>query len=125
MSVKDEVAVIADMIEAAERAIRYATGVTQDDLASDSMRTDAILRVLGIMGEAVTRLSDETHSRFTTVPWAKMKAMRNLLVHRYDRVDAAIVWETVTVSVPAALLELRAIELQLSTEQPPPPVENP
>ncbi|MBX3398672.1 MAG: DUF86 domain-containing protein [Gemmataceae bacterium] len=116
---------IADMIEAAERAIRYVTGVTQDDLVSDSMRTDAILRVLGIMGEAVTRLSDKTQSRFTTVPWAKMKAMRNLLVHRYDRVDAAIVWETVTVSVPAALLELRAIEHQLSTEQLPPPVENP
>ncbi len=125
MRLKDDVTAIADMIDAAERAIRYASGITRDDLASDTMRTDAILRVLGIMGEAVTRLSVETQSRFNAVPWAKMKAMRNLLVHRYDRVDTAIVWETVTVSVPAALLELRAIQMQLSTELPTTPEETP
>jgi uncharacterized protein with HEPN domain len=124
MSRKDDGAVLADMIDAAERAIRYAEGSSPDALATDTMRADAILRVLGVMGEAVTRLTAETQARFPAVPWAKMKAMRNLLIHRYDRVEAAIVWETVTVSVPATLAELRATQQQLVTEQQPPPAEN-
>jgi uncharacterized protein with HEPN domain len=49
MTPRDELTALADMIDAADRAIEYAAGTTLDALPFDRMRSDAILRVLGVL----------------------------------------------------------------------------
>lgn len=125
MTPRDELTTLADMIDAAERAVEYAAGTTLDALPFDRMRSDAILRVLGVLGEAGGRVSQETRQRFPLLPWREMKGMRNVLIHRYDRVAWQIVWDTVTIHIPAMMPALREAYQQLLSEQPPPPTEAP
>ena len=68
MTPRDELTALSDMIDAAERATEYAAGTTLDDLPFDRMRSDAILRVLGVLGEAGGRVSQETRQRFPLLP---------------------------------------------------------
>ncbi len=52
------------------------------------------------IGELVGRLSDEFIEQHSEVPWHAIRAMRNLHAHDYERVDLAIVWDTLTKEIP-------------------------
>ena len=43
----------------------------------------------------------ETRQQYPAIPWRDIIGMRNLLVHEYFRIDHDIVWQTVTVELPA------------------------
>ncbi len=121
MTTRDDLAAFDDMLEFAKRAIEYAADATPEDLSADRMRSDALLRVLGVLGEAAGRVSPEIRARFTLLPWKEMRGLRNLLIHRYDRVVWTMIWETVTFHLPAMLPALVEAKSQMNAEQPPPP----
>lgn len=52
------------------------------------------------IGELVSRLSDDTIKINSQIPWAAIKAMRNLHAHDYENVDFEIVWNTLTEEIP-------------------------
>ncbi len=57
----------------------------------------------GIQRRNRNRLSPEARSRIGGVPWQDMIGMRNVLIHGYDAVDLAIVWDTAARRVPGLI----------------------
>ena len=55
----------------------------------------AVLHKLTIIGEAVTRISDETKNKYSKLPWQEIKGFRNIVVHAYFSIDEEIIWATV------------------------------
>ena len=53
------------------------------------------MRQLEIIGEAARRLSKETRLQLSESSWRQIIGMRNHLIHIYDDVDLAIVWDTI------------------------------
>lgn len=51
------------------------------------MAYDAVIRQLGIVGEASSRLSDSAKASITGIPWPKIIGFSNLVVHEYFRLD--------------------------------------
>jgi uncharacterized protein with HEPN domain len=51
------------------------------------MMRSAVLQKLAIIGEAASRVSKDLRSRYDEVPWARIVAFRNILVHAYFGVD--------------------------------------
>jgi uncharacterized protein with HEPN domain len=67
---------------------------------------DAVLRNLGIIGEAAHRLladAPEYAARHPEIPLAKIYGTRNRITHAYEEVDVEIVWNLVLNDVPALL----------------------
>ena len=89
------------MLAAVNSAKNFATGRSRADLDTDEMLLFALVRAVEIIGEAATRLSAEARAAAPEVPWAKISAMRNRLVHAYFHIDRDILWRTVTEEVPA------------------------
>ncbi len=58
-------------------------------------------RNLEIMGEAVKGLSQATRDSHPEVPWKKITATRDRVIHGYFGVDLDIVWEIVEKELPA------------------------
>jgi uncharacterized protein with HEPN domain len=116
MNRRSEVQRVSDMIDAAERATRHLGGLDLASLKADELRSDAIVRALEVVGEACKHVSEPVRERFPSVPWKLIAGMRDRLIHGYDEVDWAIVWETVTRFVPAALPELRNVRDDLLAE---------
>lgn len=78
-----------------------------------STRTDlhrgAVVRKLATIGEAAGRLPDELRRRYSTIPWEKIIAFRNILVHAYFGIQWDIVWRAATEEVPALRKQIAAI----------------
>ena len=89
------------MLEAAQEALTFAEGKTRADLESNRMLAHALVECLRIVGEAARQVSSETRQQYPAIPWRDIIGMRNLLVHEYFRIDHDIVWQTVTVELPA------------------------
>lgn len=82
----------ADILAAARLALSYVEGVSYQTFLDDTMRQDAVVRELLIIGEASKRLSDEFKASHPDIPWRQMAGMRDILVHAYDHVDLDEVW---------------------------------
>jgi uncharacterized protein with HEPN domain len=45
---------------------------------------------------------------YPSIPWPKVVSMRNRLIHGYDNVDIAILWDALKENIPELLRELEA-----------------
>lgn len=63
-------------------------------------RNAAALCILQI-GELVGNLSDEFRAQHPDVPWRQIKAMRNIVAHRYGTVDPKLTWEIIQGDIPS------------------------
>jgi uncharacterized protein with HEPN domain len=61
----------------------------------DRRTIDAVIRNLEVIGEAATYIPEEIKVKYSEIPWAKMRGIRNLLIHEYFGVDIDVVWETI------------------------------
>ncbi len=85
----------ADIQAAARLALSYVEGVAYEEFIEDTMRQDAVVRELLIIGEAAKRTSDEFRTAHPDIRWRQMAGMRDILVHAYDHVDLDEVWHVV------------------------------
>ena len=100
---------IEDILEAVEKINRNTTGISFDDFAADETKADAVLWNFSIIGEAANHVPNEVQARYPAVPWARMRGMRNVLIHEYPRIDLKIVWDTATNDLPPVVPQLREI----------------
>ncbi len=65
-------------------------------------------RLLEIIGEASTALTDQTRDLHPNVAWRDITRMRTFLAHHYQRVDDDQVWTIATTHVPHLAGDLRS-----------------
>ena len=94
------------MLDAAREALSFIAGRSTEDLSRDRMLLLALVKEIEIIGEAASRISDESRKALPRIPWPKIIAMRNRLIHAYADVDLSIVWDTLTGALPELLREL-------------------
>jgi len=94
------------MLDAAGEALSFVAGRNSEDLGRDRMLVLALVKEIEIIGEAASRISDESRKALPRIPWPKIIAMRNRLIHAYADVDLSIVWDTLTGALPELLREL-------------------
>lgn len=75
-------------------------------------RGDRILQEAGDalmmkIGEAANRLDRWGIAAPAGITWSAVVSNRNLLIHRYDDVDRAITWATLTTSLPGLAVALQ------------------
>lgn len=62
-----------------------------------------------VIGEAARHIPSHLQERYPQVPWAEMRAMRNVLSHEYVGISLPILWQTITGDLPALEKTLREI----------------
>lgn len=79
----------ADILNAIDRCESYEQYLRSDEFGS--MAYDAVLRNLGVIGEAVRALPRETRDAMPDVPWASIAGLRNIVVHEYFQVNPDLI----------------------------------
>jgi uncharacterized protein with HEPN domain len=97
------------MLDAANEALTFIRGRVRADLDSDRMLVLSLIRELEIIGEAASKVSAETRSQNTSIPWQDITGMRNRLIHAYFDVDLDTVWSTVSRDLPTLKAEIEKI----------------
>jgi uncharacterized protein with HEPN domain len=88
------------MLEAAREAMSFAARKTQANLEEDKMFALALIREIEVIGEAASKVSEETKQQNPQIAWGDIVATRNRLIHAYFEVDLDLVWQTVVYELP-------------------------
>lgn len=91
------------MLQALERIEATAKTVNRDDLYFEDLTTRAIMYDFTVLGEAANNISAEYCAAHPEVPWSAVAGLRHKLVHDYAGIDYGILWQSMTVDVPALL----------------------
>jgi uncharacterized protein with HEPN domain len=107
MSLSDDRSHLFDMLKMAEEAV-----AALEHVSAAQFRRDRDLRMLTqhrllVFGEAARRLSDARRESLPAIPFIQIIALRNVIVHRYDKLDALLLHRIVKGSLPATIESLR------------------
>ena len=101
---------IEDMIGFAEKVVAYTSEFDQGSFVASGLNYDATVRNLELIGEAATHVPDRICRANTQIPWRRMIATRNRLIHGYLGIDNDTLWSIIKDDVPSLLLELQKLE---------------
>ena len=106
--------------EAIERAISYLQPLPDlEALQKNQQVQDAVVRNIEIIGEAVNKiynLAPDFINRHPELPWARMRGMRNVVIHEYFFVDLKIVWTTVKDDLPRLKQQIDSLLIEQRRE---------
>ena len=86
---------VEDMVAFCGKVVDYTRGFTRESFAADTIRYDATLRNLELIGEAATHVPAEVRAVAPDVPWRMIVALRNRLIHGYLGIDDATLWSII------------------------------
>jgi len=98
-----------DMIGFAEKVVSYTHGLDQAEFVSSGLNYDATVRNLELIGEAATHIPDEIRQANPQMPWRRIIATRNRLIHGYLGIDNDTLWSIIRSDIPSLLPQLIAL----------------
>jgi len=109
MSRREDTVTLRHMLDHIEEAVSLARPRARAELETDRMFFLALLKLVEIVGDAATRVSDGLQAAHPEIPWREVIGTRNRLVHGYDAVDLDILWEIVSTDFPPLASQIRSI----------------
>lgn len=109
MSRRDDTITLRQMLDHIEEAVALAKDGSRADLESDRVFFLALLKLVEIVGEAATRISDRMQAEHPDIPWREIIGTRNRLIHGYDSVDQDILWDIVTADFPPLARQIKSL----------------
>ena len=101
---------LQDMLTFAEEVVNlFMPGIERDTYLSDVQIRRSVERSIELIGEAARHVSDGFRAAHPEIPWKKIVAQRNVLLHEYGRVDDGLIWNLTRNELPALVEQLRAI----------------
>ena len=109
MSRHDDTITLRQMLEHVEEAVALAKGHKREDIETDRVFFLATLKLVEIVGEAATRISEPLQAAHPEIPWREIIGTRNHLIHGYDAVDYSIHWDIVTGDFAPLARQIKAL----------------
>ena len=106
---KDDLIRVRHMLDAAREARSFIRNQPRSALDSNRMLVLSLLRSIEVMGEAAAQTTKEFQVAHPNIPWPKIIAMRNRLIHAYFEVDLDRVWDTVVDDLPPLIAALELL----------------
>ena len=83
-----------DMVDHAEKAMRFVHAVSFEDFQDDEEKIFAVVYALGVIGEAARHIPKSLRDKHSEVPWKDITGMRDKVIHDYLSVDLNVVWRS-------------------------------
>lgn len=108
-------AYIGHIQDAIKKIEDYAGKTSHEAFLKNDWDQDAVIRNLEIIGEALNHIDPQVREVHPTIPWRKIIALRNTLIHAYFGVDLELVWKIVEKDIPELKREIKVFVNERST----------
>jgi uncharacterized protein with HEPN domain len=101
---------LVDVIQAGEEIQDFVRGMVFKAYRNSTVTQRAVERDFEIIGEALNRIKSTDDELLVKISeHNRIIGFRNILIHGYDVVDEAIVWQAVTKHLPILIKEIKEI----------------
>lgn len=100
---------LTDILQAARLVDEFIEGMSEAEFYRDIKCQSAVMRQIEVIGEATKRLSSSFRDIHPEVPWRSIAGMRDILIHAYDHVDLAEVWNTAKFALPDLVSQIETL----------------
>jgi uncharacterized protein with HEPN domain len=108
MTKHSDIGPLVDMGDYCKRVIEKTVRVSRADFDADENLQLAVTHLVQIIGEAASRVTEETCATHPEIDWPNIVGMRNRIVHDYGGIAIDRIWDIATVDVPHLLVALEA-----------------
>ncbi|MGD8501085.1 MAG: DUF86 domain-containing protein [Phycisphaerales bacterium] len=106
---RDDQVRLQHMLDAALEIQHYVQSSVREDLSRDRRLVHSLVRLLEIIGEAASQVSEEFCRDVPEIPWSVIIGMRNRLIHAYFSINLDVVWSTSAEDIPLLIIELEKL----------------
>lgn len=106
---------LVDMLQYAQKVEQFTAGRVWEEFEADEILQNAVYRLLIVIGEAASQVTDEGRASFPEVPWRQIVGMRHKLVHHYFRIDPVQAWDVVVNHIGPLIENLASVQLPPKT----------
>src|SRR5687768_5644923 len=110
MSANDDKIRLQHMLDAGKKIFHFTEGQSRESFEGDEMLQLALVRLIEIIGEASSRISQDFRDEHSSIAWQAIIGMRNRLVHAYFAIDYDVVWNTVIIAIPELVKQIETIQ---------------
>ncbi len=107
---------LEDIVSSIDAIDTYIKEITFIEFVNDRKTQSATIRELEIIGEAVSKLSDNIKDKTPEVHWRDIKDLRNLLIHEYFGVDLEIIWDIIKNDIPILRNVINILQTEANNE---------
>ncbi|MCX8492422.1 MAG: DUF86 domain-containing protein [Cyclobacteriaceae bacterium] len=90
------------ILGAIDRIEEYTKGMSQQQFLSNFLVQDAVIRNIAV-------IAIDIKNTFPEIPWRKIIAMRNKVIHEYFGIDLETLWNVVEVDMPELKIHIAKI----------------
>ena len=105
---------MAPLYRGYEGVLRASHGIyrraSREEFEKTRLVYDATLRNLELIGEAARNVPDEVRAKAPDVPWRRVVAVRNILIHGYLGIDNDVIWDIVQNEIGKLLRALEKLD---------------
>jgi uncharacterized protein with HEPN domain len=98
-----------DIHQSVEKIVEFSRGISLEQLMADERTKDAILRNLQVIGEASKNLPESLIARHPEVDWSGLAGVRDIVTHRYFRLDWHLLWTSIHEELPVLEKQIRKL----------------
>ena len=117
MTLHNDNVFLEHMLSHAREALEILGKRTREELADSRVLQLALLHLVEIVGEAASKVSPVTQAKLGQLPWRGMVGMRNRIIHGYDTVNIAVLWDTLEHDLPELVGKLEACNFNADDQQ--------
>jgi len=95
-----------DILESIDKIENYTRDISFDQLMQDERTKDAILRNIQVIGEAAKHIPGPLVTAYSDIDWSGIAGMRDIITHRYFRVDWHLLWTSIHEELPVLKVQI-------------------
>jgi len=88
---------------------QYVNGLPFEQFMTDKKTISACAFTVSQIGELAKDISLSIQEEYADIPWKSIRGMRNKIVHDYENIDFAVLWGTITKSLPELVNQIDEI----------------
>lgn len=97
---KDIKIFLFDILDSIEKIEEYTKNISKKEFFDDMQVQDAVVRRIGIIGEAVKNLPMSFRDKHPNIQWREIAGTRDVIIHDYSGVDTDLVWAIINSDIP-------------------------
>ncbi|ASV29006.1 HepT-like ribonuclease domain-containing protein [Maribacter cobaltidurans] len=109
MSKRDNDLLLMDMLDAAEKILKYTSNLDYSTFLENEMVIDAVARNFEIIGEAANRVNPDFKIIHPQIEWLRIIGFRNRIIHEYFGIDYEIMWTIIEENIVELIDELNQL----------------